>query len=83
MHCNGKCHLAKQLEKVEDTKQEKSKFPTEIFKFKSVDNFLIQEFQFTYRKLFKKERTKKSVPFSSIPLSSGHLKRIYQPPEFS
>lgn len=83
MHCNGKCHLAKQLEKAEETKQEKSKFPTEIFKFNSVDNFIVQDYQHTYRQLFYTLRTNKLFPFNSFSLSSGHIKINYQPPEFS
>jgi hypothetical protein len=83
MHCNGKCHLAKQLEKVEETKQEKSKFPTEIFKYKFVDNFIFQEFQTAYKNnYFSKIKLKIIIP-KSFPLSSGYLKDIYQPPKCS
>ena len=83
MHCNGKCYLTKQLEKVEETKQEKSKFPTEIFKYKFVDNFIFQEFQLAYKyDYFSKIKLKIIIP-KSFSLSSGYLKDIYQPPKFS
>lgn len=83
MHCNGKCHLAKQLEKAEESKQEKAKLPTEILKFKSFDNFIVQDHQLIDRQIFHRKNTKRIVPFNSFSLSNGHFKQIDQPPEFS
>jgi len=81
MHCNGKCHLSKQLEKVDETKQDKSKFPTEIFKFKYVDNFIFKDFQISYKNnYYSKNKLKFCFP-KSFSLSNGYLKEIYQPPE--
>lgn len=83
MRCNGKCHLIKQLEKVEEKNQEKSKFPAEIFKFKSFDNFVLHDYLFNYRRNYLSNNRIKILHSNSQPLSSGHLKKIYQPPEFS
>jgi hypothetical protein len=81
MNCKGKCHLAKQLQKIEEPEQEKSKLPKEFYAFKSLDFFVLCETKFIYNQNQNTENQKKIVELNAIQIQSGHLVRIYQPPE--
>lgn len=74
MHCNGKCHLKKQLEK-----QEKKEKPTNTSKEKfEVQFFSNQKIEVDLSSLFFKER--EFVSFYDNNLLINDLRSIFQPP---
>lgn len=74
MHCNGKCHLKKQLEK-----QEKKEKPTNTSKEKfEIQFFLDQKIEVDLPSLFFEERA--FVSFYNNNLLINDLRSIFQPP---
>lgn len=74
MHCNGKCHLKKQLEK-----QEKKEKPTNTFKEKfEVQFFSDQKIELDLPSLFFEQRA--FVSFYNNDLAFNDLRSIFQPP---
>lgn len=74
MHCNGKCHLKKQLEK-QDKKEKPVQSSKEKFEIQFIAN---QKIEFDIRYLFFEERT--FVSFYDNNLAFNDPQSIFQPP---
>ncbi|MCB9202511.1 MAG: hypothetical protein H6604_05635 [Flavobacteriales bacterium] len=76
-HCNGKCYLAKELEKSDEENDKKQ--PKEVSKKKIEFNFICPDFQID---LPRKSRItkKKFYTFKNIPISS-YSEELFHPPE--
>ena len=75
MHCNGKCHLKKQLEK-----QEKKEKPVNTSKEKFEIQFLSDKtVELDVESVFFEERT--FVSFYNNDLAFNDLRSIFQPPQ--
>lgn len=79
MHCNGKCHLMKELAKAAEQEKSSSEkkanaAQAEVLFFQPVTSFnLLQWVPYT---------TKKSLPFYHNLYSSTHLRFVFRPPSF-
>ena len=83
MHCNGKCYLKKQLNKIDDSKQNEKELPNLVSKLKSIDNFIMQQETACVTPkiiLFSQNKYRK---FSQVALLSGHYGTPFHPPQFS
>ena len=83
MECCGKCHLEKQLNKVDSNEDSKSSLPLEIFKLKSIEVFLVNSFTFCFHSFQTIEFKPKEISYSIFPILKGFLISILHPPEFS
>jgi len=83
MECCGKCHLEKQLNKIETKEDSKSNFPLEIFKLKSVEVFLVNSFSFYFHSFQTIELEPKAISYSIFPILKGFLISILHPPEIN
>ena len=81
MHCNGKCYLFKQLQKATEKENDKNSLPTSIPKFKSVDNFVIQNYDWNLENQSIILRQPSYKNYSSN-LTIGHQNSFFRPPEF-
>lgn len=81
MHCNGKCYLYKQLKKAEEKEAEKNSLPNSIPKFKSVDSFIIENYDWKTNFSLVKTYKQKYVNYSSN-LLIGYQNSLFRPPEF-
>lgn len=82
MHCNGKCYLGKQLNKVEEEKKNQKDIPFTILKLKSLDNFIFQgnECRLIAKIFFQKQNS--FFRYSQIVLP-GYRSYPFRPPDFS
>ena len=80
MHCNGKCHLMKELAKAADTEKpassDKKGYPSilEILFFQDINSFKIASICFFDKK-------NKTTALSNF-YSSSHLESLFRPPIF-
>ena len=81
MHCNGKCYLYKQLKKAEEKEAEKNSLPNSIPKFKSVNSFIIENYDWKTNFSLVTTYKQKYVNYSSN-LLIGYQNSLFRPPEF-
>lgn len=81
MHCNGKCYLYKQLKKAEEIENQKNSLPNSIPKFKSVDNFIIENHDWKTNFSLVRTFKKKHLNYS-FTLLIGIQNSLFRPPEF-
>ena len=81
MHCNGKCYLYQQLQKAAEKENDKNSLPTSLPKFKSIDDFVAQNYDWNLK---KKSVSLRQPPFKnySSNLTIGHQNSLFRPPEF-
>lgn len=81
MHCNGKCYLYKQLKKAEEAENAKNSLPTSIPKFKSIDNFVFQNYDWKPYFTLVTAIQNTNANYSSN-LLIGHQNSLFRPPKF-
>lgn len=83
MHCDGKCYLKKELNKVDDSKQDGKDLPNTVLKLTSIDNFIVQQETvcITTKIIFFSQNNYRKL--SGIVLLPGHYGTPFHPPKFS
>lgn len=82
LQCNGKCHLAKQLQEAENRAEENKTIPDSILKLKLLEAFLLNSNQFGLNEFSFKEIKTLSIPYHSSYFSEGYLNELLRPPQF-
>ncbi len=82
MHCDGKCYLKKQLEKIDEQKANQNNIPFAILKLKPVDNFIVDYSNFDISKKFLSSHQPTAPRHYSFVLLPGHYNSPFHPPEF-
>lgn len=82
MHCDGKCYLRKQLNKVEGNTDDKKNVSVSILKLKSVDSFVIRSYNFDIPKHIIKAEQNKPLTNAVFSLLKGYQNALLRPPEF-
>lgn len=81
MHCNGKCYLYQQLQKAAEKEIDKNSLPTSLPKFKSVDDFVAQNYDWSPKKTSILLRQDSFANYCfNWPI--GHQNSLLRPPEF-
>jgi len=81
MHCNGKCYLYKQLQKSSEKEIDKNSLPISLPKFKSVDDFVTQNYDWRPKNTLVLLRQHSFENYSSI-LTIGCQNTLFRPPKF-
>ena len=83
MHCNGKCYLKKQLNKVDEERANEKEIPFKILKLQSLDNFIGQFNHCFIGKNYLLLKQKSFCDYSFFFLLPGHHNTFFHPPELT